>query len=354
MKAEIKDLGKSLIEITGEIPAETLETYRKKAVAHLASEVKIDGFRDGKVPESVLKAKIGDAVILEEMAEMAIHDAYPKIIEDHKLDTIGRPSVKITKLAPNNPMCFTIETAVMPEIKLPDYKKIIHTTKEEYAKKDISVSDKEVEDAIQDILKRRAEYESRSAEREARSMGTATPDAPSSAPQAPVLTDEVVKTLGKFENVTDFTAKLKENMTEEKKRDHAVAMHGAFVDNVADKSKLELPELLVEYEVTRMWRQFSGRVEEAGLQVKDYLEQTKKTEDEVKKEWHPEAEKRAKGELVLREIAKIEKLEIKAEETEPEVKKIMEMYKDADLHATQNYVAENLQNKKLFELFANF
>lgn len=354
MTSQIKDLGKSLFEITREISSETLETYRKKAVAHLASEVKIDGFRDGKVPESVLKAKIGDAVILEEMAEMAIQDAYPKIIEEKKLDTIGRPKVKITKLAPGNPMAFTIETPVMPEITLPDYKKIIQDTKAEYAKKDISVSDKEVDDTIADILKRRQEYEKRSSESGARSSNDATPDAPNSELRATELTDEVVKTLGKFETVADFKTKLKENIAQEKKAEHDVAMHGAFVDNVADKSKLELPELLVEYEVARMWRQFSGRVEEAGLKVEDYLTQTKKTEDEIKKDWRPEAEKRAKGELVLREIAKVEKLEVKMEEIEPEVKKIMEMYKDADLHATQNYVAENLQNKKLFELFAKF
>ena len=342
MQIEIKDLGKSLLEIVGEIPAEVLETYRKKAVAHLANEVKIDGFRDGKVPESVLKQKVGDAVILEEMAEMAIQEAYPKIIEENKLDTIGRPKVKITKLAPNNPMGFTIETAVMPAITLPDYKKIIHETKEEYAKNDVSVSDKEVDDAIQDILKRRATYEAQKEGKE---------------PEKDVkleLTDKIAKTLGKFENVADFKAKLKENMIQEKKTDHDVAMHGAFVDAIADKSKLEIPELLVEYEMARMWRQFSGRIEEAGLQVKDYLEQTKKTEDEVKKDWRLEAAKRAKGELVLREIAKVEKLEVKMEEIEPEVKKIMEMYKDADLQATQNYVAENLQNKKLFELFATF
>ncbi|MFA6006480.1 MAG: trigger factor [Candidatus Paceibacterota bacterium] len=351
MKTEIKTIGASLIEITGEVPSETLETYRKKAVAHLAGEVKIDGFRDGKVPESVLKQKVGESVILEEMAEMAIQEAYPKIIEENKLDTIGRPKVKITKLTPGNPMAFTIETAVMPEIKLPDYKKIIHDTKEEFAKKDVVVTDTEVETAIQDILKRRAEFEARSS-KETADSSSPTPNSKLLTP--PVLTDEIAKTLGKFENVAEFKAKLKENMAEEKKTDHEVSMQSAFVENVADKSKLELPELLVEYELNRMWRQFSGRIEEAGLKVSDYLAQTKKSEEDIKKDWRGEAEKRAKAELVLREIAKTEKIEIKHEEIEADVKKIMEMYKDADLQATQNYVAENLQNKKLFELFASF
>ncbi len=286
MKTEIEIIGPSLIGITSEIPTEILETYRKKAVARLASEVKIDGFRDGKVPESVLKQKVGDAVILEEMAEMAIQEAYPKIIEEHKLDTIGRPKVKITKLAPGNPLGFTIETAVMPEVKLPDYKKIIHETREEFDKKELIVGEKETK--------------------------------------------------------------------EEKQLQHNIDKTNAFVDRLAEKSKLDLPELLVEYELSRMWRQFTGRIEEAGLQLKDYLEQTKKTEEEKKKEWRGEAEKRAKSELVLREIAKTEKIEIKQEEIEGDVKKIMEMYREADLHATQNYVAENLQNKKLFELFASF
>jgi len=342
MKSTVKNIGPSLVEITGEVTSEKLEGYRKKAVIRLAGEIKIDGFRDGKAPESVLKAKVGDAVILEEMAEMAIQDAYPEIINEHKLDTIGRPKVKITKLAPGNPMTFTIETAIMPEVKLPDYKKIIHDTKEEYAKKDVTVTDKEVEGAIQDIVKRRAEYEARKDGKEPEK------DAKHE------LTDEIAKMLGKFETATDFTAKLRENMVEEKKTEHEVATQTAFVERVADKSKLELPELLVEYELGRMWRQFVGRIEEAGLKVADYLEQTKKSEEEIKKEWHPEAEKRAKSELVLREIAKVEKIIITPEKIKSDVDKIMSMYKDADLQSTQNYVAENLQNKKLFELFQTF
>lgn len=332
MSTELKSIGPSLVELSGEISAETFESYRKKAVAHLSSEVKVDGFREGRVPESVLKQKFGEETILEEMAEMAIQDAYPKMVDEHKLDTIGRPKVSITKIAAGNPLGFKITTALMPEVNLPDYKKIIKEVKEEYAKKDTSVSDTELQGAIDQILK------SRTKEGE----------------KAPELTDELVKTFGKFESVEDFKAKLRENMGAEKKDEHEGLRRTAMIEGVGEKTKIELPDILVDYELEMMWRDFKGRIESAGLEVKHYLEQTKKTEEEIKKEWREEAKKRAVGQLVLREIAKEEKLEIKEEEIKPEVDKILEIYKEADRIATTNYVWETVRNKKLFELFESF
>ena len=121
---EIKTLENSEIEIKAEIPEKIISKYRDRAIKSLGKNVKIDGFREGHIPENILISKIGEQAILEEQAQMALADVYPVIIQNEKLNVIGRPEVTVTKIAPKNPIEFKIRTAVMPDIKLPDYKKI--------------------------------------------------------------------------------------------------------------------------------------------------------------------------------------------------------------------------------------
>src|SRR3989344_8607248 len=130
---EIKKIEKSRVEITGVISIEEFEKFRNQALKNINDEVIIDGFRKGKVPENILISKVGEMTILEEMAELAISSAYPKILMDEKIDAIGRPEISITKLASGNTLEYKIVTAVVPEVKLADYKKI---SKEEKNKKE--------------------------------------------------------------------------------------------------------------------------------------------------------------------------------------------------------------------------
>ena len=158
MKINIKKLPNSEVEIEGELEAEAFEAYFNKALKKIGENVELKGFRKGKTPDNVLLSNIPESHILEEMAEMALTDNYPKIIEDEKIDAISRPEISITKLARNNPLGFKIKTAVMPEIKLPKYKEIAKKIASETTdkEKDLTVTDKEVEDTIMDIRKSRA------------------------------------------------------------------------------------------------------------------------------------------------------------------------------------------------------
>lgn len=130
-KIIIKPLEDSRIEIDGELTADVFESYREHAVRHLGETIKLDGFRPGHIPESILVERLGEGTILEEMANDALGELYPMIVTEHKLEIIGRPEVSITKIAKNNPLGFKIVTAVLPEIILPDYKKIAHEAKTE-------------------------------------------------------------------------------------------------------------------------------------------------------------------------------------------------------------------------------
>ncbi|MFH1608733.1 MAG: trigger factor family protein, partial [Patescibacteria group bacterium] len=158
LKTNVKKLPKSEIEIEGELEAEAFELYFDRALNKIGAEIEVDGFRKGKVPQNILLSKIPEIRILEEMAGMAIEEHYPKILESEKLDVISRPEISITKLARKNPLGFKIKTALMPETKLPDYKKIAKdiVSKITDTEKKIEVTEKEVEDTILDIRKSRA------------------------------------------------------------------------------------------------------------------------------------------------------------------------------------------------------
>src|SRR3989344_608731 len=150
IKVTIKNLPESEVEIEGEIASEEFATFRTDALASINTEITIDGFRPGHATEIALVAKVGEEKILLEMAETALQKAYPEIIEQEKLDAIGRPNITITKLAKDNPLGFKIKTAISPKIKLSDYAAAAKKVASEQAEK-VEVTDKEVADLIEEV-----------------------------------------------------------------------------------------------------------------------------------------------------------------------------------------------------------
>src|SRR6187551_1612714 len=142
IKTEIKKLEKSQVEILGVMAAEDFASFEKEAIAEIGKDVEFPGFRKGHVPENVLLKNIPEIKILEEMAERAIMKVYPEILEKEKIDAIGRPEIMLTKLAKGNPLEFKILTTVLPEVTLPDYKKIAQSEPKEEAS---TVTDADVE-----------------------------------------------------------------------------------------------------------------------------------------------------------------------------------------------------------------
>ena len=129
MKLEIKKLPQSEIEIFCELDPTEWGKFLDEAVRELSREVKIEGFRPGMAPKEMLEQKVGQGKILEAAADLAVRRTYIKIIEEHKIEVIGRPEIQILKVAMGNPFEFKIKTAVLPEVKLADYKKIAQAEK---------------------------------------------------------------------------------------------------------------------------------------------------------------------------------------------------------------------------------
>src|SRR3989338_2175470 len=158
MTVEVKNISDTEVEITGVIPSEDFSKHRSAVITKLGDIVEVDGFRRGHIPEAVLVAKVGEAKILEEMAERALGDAYPIIIIEQKIDAIGRPEITITKLPLGNPPEFKIKQTIMPKLELPDYKKLAREAVSPPSGGETAgneVTDKEVDDVISEIRKQK-------------------------------------------------------------------------------------------------------------------------------------------------------------------------------------------------------
>ncbi len=346
----VEKLPESQVKISGELPYAEVESEKAAALVALGKHVEIDGFRKGNVPQAILERHLGEMTILAEMAERAIAHAYHHIIDEHKIEAIGQPKIEITKIAKGNPLGFTAIVSVMPEVELSDYQKIAKQINSERPSDE--VTDEEVEKQIQDILRQKRAYERLQAKAAAKDEGS-TEEVENKEDDKPVeVTDELVKTLGKegqFENVADFKAKLREHLEIEKKQQNATKHRATITDSIIDETKVTLPAILIDSEINQMFAQMQEDLDRADLKMEDYLTHIKKTKEELASEWKPAAEKRAKLQLILNEIARAEKMSPDMEKVNEETKTIMERFKDADEYRVRLYVASVILNEDVMK-----
>jgi len=363
---EIKKISDTEVEITTEIPAAVFDSYRSRAVRHLAEEVAVDGFRRGHAPESVLLQKVGEGAVLHEMAEEALSSAYPEILREHNIRAIGAPQITITKLAMGNPLGFRAKTAVLPEVVLPDYKKIAKETAGAHDEQ-ILITDEEVEKAIADIRKNWTKKETRDEgqgtrdKRQetrpndlSRSVGRARDKEKNEKEiELPELTDEFAQKLGNFKTVAELRAKIKENLKEEKTARQNEKMRVALIDGLLARTALPVPEILVAAEKERMMAQFKGQIAEMGAKPEEYFKGLKKTEEEIKKEWTETATKKVRIQLILDEIARKENIVPEESTVTKETERLTKQYPDADPSRARAYMEGILLNEAVFAFLEN-
>lgn len=302
----------STVTLEGEIAAEHLEKHRPEALKKLGHEVSIDGFRKGHVPDDVLIKHVGEYALLEEMANRALSEAYPALLIEHKIDAIGRPDVAVTKLAAGNPLGFKITTAVTPQIALADYKTIARGVERTQGYKDATVEDTEVDTFIKNLLERRA-----SAEKKESSQPIATN-------QKLELTDEIAKTFGDFADAADMRTKVKEGMMLDKKREVQEKRRLAILEALVEQTPFPLPAIVIDAELGKLMMQFKMDLERMGIAPADYFKRLGKNETELAADMRPDAEKRARIQLILNEIALAEQIFPTKEEIKKEVDHIFE------------------------------
>ncbi len=342
--ASVKKQEKGEVEFTGEINAEVFEGYRSHALEHLGADLEIPGFRKGKAPEAVLVKHIPEMAILEEMANHAIMETYPKMLGEHKINAIGQPAVQITKIAKGSSLGFTLRTAVMPELILPDYKAI---AKKEGAEVKVEVTDKEFEDAIKQVQQMHAQGVK---ENIAKEKSEGAPHETKEETPLPELTDEYVQTLGAFKTVEEFKTKLRENLRLEKEHREHEKNRLTIMEKILEGTTGDIPNILIEGELDRMLYRMKMDISGMGLSYDDYLKHLNKSESAIRDEFRTDAEKRVKMEILISDIAAKENLQAPKEEVEKEVERLLKEYPGADKSRTEAYVEQILINEQVFKL----
>ncbi|NCN21903.1 trigger factor [Candidatus Falkowbacteria bacterium] len=420
MQVNKKDLEKSQVELTVELSAEEFAPFIENGAKKLSEKIRIEGFRPGKAPLEVLKAKIGEMSILEEAAQLAVNKTLDDVLAEriNEIKAVGQPNVNISKLAPNNPFEYKVTLSVLPEIELGKYKDLGLKTEE------AKVEEKELDKILNDLREMRAKEVLAEKDKAIEKGDKVVVDiklfdgkvpleegvhndlalltgknyfvpgfdekiigAKNEAElkfQLPYPEDHHQKNLaGKMINfevkiksvfkrelpelnddfAKDFRVKdlealkkdLQENVLQEKKRELDLKNESEMISKILEGAKIgDLPEILIESESRNIMSELEQSVLRQGGKFEDYLNHLKKTRDELKLEMIPNAIKRVKSSLLIREIAVLEKIDASDKEIEEKISELKEQYKGNEEvqkmiqeHHYKHYLKNILTNEKV-------
>src|SRR3989344_6005982 len=332
----LKNLPESQVELVGEVPYSAVEPYREKALKHIAEHMALPGFRPGKVPADMALKKAGELAVLEEAVELFVKDFYIELIEAHKVEAVGRPDIRVTKLAAGNPVGLTVRATVYPEVALPKNWKQLH---EKIAlEPSLPASEEEVTKTLEDLRQSRAQGPS---------LKGSSKDGPL---QLPELNDEFAKSVGAFDNLEHLKTQIHKGIGEEKARKARDTRRGRLIEALLEKSSLSVPRIFIESELEKIISQMREDVKRFGMEFEEYLKKTNKTEDGVRNEFREQARKRAQLQLLLNKIAAVEKLEADETAVAGEIKHAMEHFPEANPELVKIHIETVLKNELALKL----
>lgn len=340
----VTDADESQVLITGEIPADIALSYKQKALKSLGRTASLDGFRPGKVPEDVIEKRLGEQAVWNEIASLAISEAYPQMVAEKELNVVGNPAITITKLAPGNPIGFSITVGVMPNFTLPDYKAAAKEALAGVTETD-EVTDADIEAAIQSIRQNHAHAKWHRDHPDDHSHSHDIPEE-----NLPIVDDAFAQTLGGFQTVNDLKEALKGQVKSEKEYKLKETRRQAIAEKLVEKTPFAVPPIFIQSELNKMTSEFESTIGRMGIDPVDYLTKIGKTIEGLHAEWRPEAKKRAQLQLIINKIGAEEKVEIDQERLKREAEHIIEHYPEANPANVHAYVETMLSNNKVFEI----
>ena len=127
MKTDVEELSPTRVKLSVEVPFDELQPSIDKAYREVARQVRIPGFRPGRVPPRIIDQRVGRAPVLEQAVNDALPEFYGKAVEEKELYALGRPEVEITGLDDGKELSFTAEVDIRPKIELPELSDITVT-----------------------------------------------------------------------------------------------------------------------------------------------------------------------------------------------------------------------------------
>lgn len=423
MKTSKTNVHDSLIEVTFNMTKEDIVPFLAKAADSLSANLKMDGFRPGKVPGEIVAKQFGENVVFEEAVVMFIKESYPKYIEENKIEVVSSPELEITKMVVNEEAECKIKVQIVPSVDLKNYKEKAKEALKE--KKEIQVTDADIDTTLNWLRESRSEFKELERGIENGDIVDASykifvddqerPDLASEnykfivgkepvfstfntdlmglkkedqkdvqvvfpddysieelrnknalakmtinkimKRELPELNDDFAKKLGKFETVEQLKNNIRDGIQKEKEIQEEERVRLLILEKIKADVSVELPEVLVERETKNTFEDVKNKIAEMGMEFTEYLNQIKKTEEDVKKDIAVEAKNKVMNALILREIIRLEKIEPTQEEIDQRAQDIINEIsiqnpgaKNIDINMIKNYSAEILRNEKVFDL----
>jgi trigger factor len=377
VKTKTTELGDSRVRVEVEVPSEALETELKSAAAELGREMRVPGFRSGKVPPEVVLQQVGREAVMDEAVRRGLPGWYEQAVADAGIAAVGDPQLDLSDLPERGlPLSFTIEVGVVPPAKLGDYKGL------EVGRREATVDDNEVQAELERLRESLASLETvdRPAGNgdfvvidfagsvdgepfeggEARGhlvelgsgrlipgfeeqlQGVAAGDErevklkfPDDYPadhlagkdasfaveakevkekRLPELNDDFAVEAGGYDSLDELRSELQERIAEVHEREIEGEFREAAVDAAVAAADVEVPHELVHAKAHEMWHRTSRRLAAQGVDPSRYLQMTGKTEEELVTEAEPDAELAVRREAVLAAIVDAEGIEVSDEE----------------------------------------
>ncbi len=368
-----EQLPKSQVGMTIEVPTEVVDAAYEKVLNRLVSRAKIEGFRPGRAPRSLVEARLGPAAVREEVVEAMIPDVMRQALQEKSIDPIDNPDVEVVELERGRPAKLKATISVMPEVTLADITTLNpdlhgHEVTEEMLERrleevreplaeitpverearlgDIAIIDVEVEadgELVASESRQAMEAELKEGvllpellavlpgtfvdeSREAKVTFPENYSEPKLAGKEatirvtlrgvkekilPVLDDALAKTLsnGAHETVESYRESVRQELEESVRAMEKLEREQEVVRALVEASSVEVPEALVERELTSELESMERSLNRQGLKLERYLEYAGRTLDQWMAEQRPDAEARLKIDLVLAEYARRENLE---------------------------------------------
>lgn len=394
VRTTVESLDHHKVKLHVEVDASTFDQAVEDASRKLASEVRIPGFRRGKVPRRLLEARLGTEALREQALKEAIPGYYQEALRAESIDAVSVPEIENVSTEKGAAVSFDAVVDVRPQVDLGDWKAEVSVTVP-----DLEATEEEVDGQIGRLREQFAELEAvgrPAAEGDFATIdirgyvhseevpGTtatdllyqvgsgeivprldadltgsrvgdilkfndALPEAfgdrageevsfqvlvkEVSARRLSEVTDEWVQEVSEFETVDELRADVAERITSVRKVEAALTARQRIIDALVERVTDDPPDSMVDHERERLLERFVAGLRQQKVDLKDYLQATGETEDALIEAMRARAVRAVKAELAFQAIGEAESLEASDEEINAEVARLAERAgkKPADL-----------------------
>ena len=365
------------------------ENYINSAYEKMKHKFNVGGFRKGKAPRKIIEQNFGQNVFFDDALEMAFYDEYEKIIINEKeIEPVNAPQINLEKFDETG-LVFNVEIQSVPEVKLGEYRGLkIEAVKGEVAEKtvDAEINQQRNRLARFEVIDKEAnlgnfvtidfigsvegkEFEGGKAENYRLELGSKSfiegfeeqvvgmkagdkkvikvtfpsdyfaPDLKGKLAEfkvtvkkveqkeLPELDDKFASNVSEFETMQEYRASVRKHLEESLQSNLKRETENKLIDAIVETSEIDVPDSMAEQQLESFIKDFETKLSYQGLTLQDYLNQTKSTIEEIKKEQKENAVNTIKTRLVLEKIIKNEDLYVKSEELDKKIAEIASKYK---------------------------